>query len=328
MNEEQRRDIIVIGASAGGVSALCRLAADLPPKFPAALLVVLHVGPNTSLLPELLAAAGPNTAAHARDGEVLRQGHFTVAPPDHHLLVADGTARLTRGPKEHYTRPAIDSLFRSAALEHGPRVIGVVLTGGMDDGTAGLQAIKRCGGLAVVQDPLTAEVPSMPASALEYVAVDYCLPLERMASTLAELVRRRVRPRIGPTPSNLQYEHAPFTGTVNAMNDLKEIAQPSALVCPECGGGLWEVTDAVPVRYRCHTGHGYSMRTLAHAMHEKTEDSIWAAVRALQERAAVTRRIAAEKRHRGESEKAAATDHQADCDEAHAADLRGLIDRM
>jgi two-component system chemotaxis response regulator CheB len=188
-----RRDIVVIGASAGGVRALCRLAADLPAEFPAAMLVVQHIGPNRSVLPELLTSAGPNTAQHARNGERIRQGHFAVAPSDHHLLVLGEAIRLTRGPKENFSRPAIDTLFRSAASEHGPRVIGVVLTGNLCDGTAGLQAIKRHGGLAVVQDPLTAFAPSMPANALGQGPIDYCLPLERIGQKLFELVQRQAR---------------------------------------------------------------------------------------------------------------------------------------
>jgi two-component system, chemotaxis family, protein-glutamate methylesterase/glutaminase len=197
--EHNRRDIVVIGASAGGVSALRGLAAALPEKFPAAVLIVLHVGASDSILPQLLAAAGPNTAAHAHDGEALRYGHLMVAPPDHHLLLDQGKARLTRGPKENFARPAIDVLFRSAALEHGPRVIGVVLTGRLDDGTAGLQAIKRCGGVAIVQDPATAEAPNMPASALEYVKIDYitAYPLKKSPRCLLSW-SKGLRPRGSP----------------------------------------------------------------------------------------------------------------------------------
>ncbi|MDB6084567.1 MAG: protein-glutamate methylesterase (protein methylesterase)-like protein, partial [Gammaproteobacteria bacterium] len=288
-----RRNIVVIGASAGGISALRRLAADLPPQFPAAILIVLHVGANRSHLPALLAAAGPNTAAHAQDGELLRIGHLAVAPPDYHLLVSDGSLRLSRGPKENFARPAIDPLFRSAALSYGPRVIGVVLTGRLDDGTAGLQAIKECGGLAVIQDPSTAFAPDMPASARDHVAVDYCVPIESVGRTLSGLVQQPSPPAMRPPPA-WQHEHAPAAGTVNAMNDLKAIAKPSPLVCPECGGGLWEINQAPPPRYRCHTGHGYSLRSLEYAMNETTEDALWAAVRALQERAVVTRRIGEE----------------------------------
>lgn len=325
--ENSRRDIVVIGASAGGVSALRRLAAALPAEFPAAVLIVLHVGASKSILPELLASAGPNTAAHARDGEALRYGHLMVAPPDHHLLLDQGKVRLTRGPKEHFARPSIDVLFRSAALEHGPRVIGVVLTGMLDDGTAGLQAIKRCGGLAVVQDPATAEAESMPASALEYVAIDHCLRLEEIASMLAKLVEMPA-PEWLASPSDLLHAHAASLGKENVMNDLKAIAAPSALACPECGGGLWELADAKPPRFQCHTGHAYSLQTLAHGMKVKTEESFWAAMRALQERALVCRRLAMEAQRWDKTEEALEASQRAEADEAQAAHLRTLINQL
>ena len=325
--EHKRRDIVVIGASAGGVRALRNLAAALPAEFPAAVLIVLHVGASKSILPELLASAGPNTAAHAHDGEALRYGHLMVAPPDHHLLLDQGNARLTRGPKENFARPAIDVLFRSAALEHGPRVIGVVLTGMLDDGTAGLQAIKRCGGVAVVQDPATAEAPSMPASALEYVEIDYCLPIEEIASMLAKLVEMPAPVRIS-TPSDLLHAHAASLGKENAMGDLKAIAAPSTLVCPECGGGLWEFAATKPPRFQCHTGHAYSLRALAHGMKDKTEECFWAAMRVLQERAVVCRRLATEAQRLNKTEEALDASQRAQADEAQAAHLRTLIDQL
>jgi two-component system chemotaxis response regulator CheB len=187
--ENVRRNIVVIGASAGGVSALRRIVVDLPPKFPETVLIVLHIGANRSLLPAVLAAAGPNTAAHAQDGEALRRGHLVVAPPDYHLLLRAGCLCLTQGPREHFTRPAIGPLFRSAALEHGSRVIGILLTGKLDDGIAGLKAIRQCGGLAIVQDPVSAYAPRMPARALRQVAIDYCLPLGLIGNRLTDLVR-------------------------------------------------------------------------------------------------------------------------------------------
>jgi two-component system, chemotaxis family, protein-glutamate methylesterase/glutaminase len=309
------RNIVVIGASAGGVSALQQLAADLPPQFPAVVLIVLHVGANPSLLPGLLAAAGPNSAAHASDGEAIRTGHLVVAPPDCHLLLNDGVLRLTRGPKENFARPAIDPLFRSAALAYGPRVIGVILTGGLDDGTAGLQGIKACGGFAVVQDPDTAFAREMPDSALKYVEVDRCVPLNALAKTLLELVKLPAPAEKEADPM-LRHEHAPQTGVVNALEDLKAIGTPSSLACPECGGGLWEIDEANPPRYRCHTGHAYSLRSLEYAMNETTEAALWSAVRALQERAVVTRQIAA-----GGPD----GDARADTDERNAAELRKLI---
>jgi two-component system chemotaxis response regulator CheB len=184
-----QRDILVIGASTGGVDALRILAKDLPSNLQAAVLVVLHIGANRDLLPAVLSAAGSLPAAHAQDGEAPRLGHWTVAPPDHHLVIRGGVLRLTQGAKEHFTRPAIDCLFRSAAGEFGPRVIGVLLTGQLDDGAAGLRKIQECGGLVMIQDPLTARAPSMPAHALKCVAADYILPLERIGSKLADLVQ-------------------------------------------------------------------------------------------------------------------------------------------
>jgi two-component system, chemotaxis family, protein-glutamate methylesterase/glutaminase len=321
-----RRDIVVIGASLGGIHALRRLASDLPAHFPASVLVVQHIGANPSTLPALLSSAGPNPASHAEDGEPLRQGHIVVAPPDHHLLISAGKLKLSRGPKEHFSRPAVDTLFRSAAIECGPRAIGVVLTGTLDDGTAGLQAIKRCGGLAVVQDPASAFASSMPASALQYVEVDYCLPLEQIAERLATLVIDNAPPPRA-LPRELVHEQAPWTGTVNAMKDLAKIASPSPLTCPECGGGLWEINQARPPRFRCHTGHGYSLQTLQHAMNGTTEGLLWAAERALQADAAVSHRMAEELRKNNES---AAAD-----EEAHAATyekkaslLRHLIEKL
>lgn len=325
--EPDRRDIVVIGASAGGVAALRGLAAALPAEFPAAVLIVLHVGAHKSILPPLLASAGPNSAAHAKDGEALRHGHLMVAPPDHHLLIDQGKARLTRGPKENFSRPAIDVLFRSAALEYGPRVIGVVLTGRLDDGTAGLQAIKRCGGLAVVQDPSTAEAPSMPASALEYVEVDYCLPLKDIGARLAKLIQMPAPVPLAQ-PAELLHEHAAAAGKENAMEDLKVIAAPSTLVCPECGGGLWELNDARPPRFQCHTGHAYSLQHLAHGMKDKTEESFWTAMRAVQERAAIGRRLAAEAERLNKPQEASDAAQRAVADEAQAAHLRTLIDQL
>ncbi len=317
--------IVVVGASAGGVNTLRRLAADLPAPFPVPVLIVLHIGSYSSKLPELLAAAGPNTASHATDGESLRTGHLAIAPAGQHLLVNDGSLRLTRGPKENWARPAIDPLFRSAALSHGARAIGVVLTGNLDDGTAGLRAIKDCGGIAVVEDPATAFAPSMPASALEYVAADYVLPIEDIGRRLQQLV---VQPyeNTSSTPPSLYLEHGPATGTVNAMEDLKRIAAPSPLVCPDCGGSLWEICSGQPLRYRCHTGHAFTLKSLKSAFDQSTESALWSAIRVLQERAALTKRIADAHRASAQMNDAADLEVQAAADETHAGALRRLLE--
>jgi two-component system, chemotaxis family, protein-glutamate methylesterase/glutaminase len=327
LDSDSRRKLVVIGASLGGVSALQKIAADLPANFPVPVVIVLHIGANSSMLPDLLAAAGPNTASHAQNGETLRAGHLFVAPPGQHLLVNDGSLRLTQGPKENWARPAIDPLFRSAALAFGSRAIGIVLTGNLDDGTAGLQAIKSCGGIAIVEDPATAFAPSMPTSALESVAVDYVLPIEAIANQLRELIVQENRSS-SFAPEQVRLEHAAASGTANVMQELQEIATPSALVCPECGGSLWEICEGRPTRYRCHTGHAFTLKTLKWAMDQTTEEAIWSAIRALQERALLSRKIAERRRGGAKSDEAAWLKAQADADEAHASKLRTFIEAL
>lgn len=321
-----RRDIVVIGASAGGVQALRKLAAALPGDFAAAVCVVLHVGTFRSSLPKLLEAAGPLPAAHAGDGNVLRHGRILVALPDHHLLIEGDAVRLTRGPKEHHTRPAVDPLFRSAALGHGPRVIGVLLTGGLDDGSAGLRAIKQCGGLAVVQDPADAEDPGMPAAALQSVAVDHCVPLSGLAPLLAALVHQPTEAPV-PTPPKLMHEHLASLGGEKVMDELTQVGVPSTLTCPDCKGTLWEISGSRPPRYRCHTGHAFSLRTLAAAQQEATENALWSAVRALQEKELLLHRIAALDRSAGDEAHACQVESEAEQLRQQADTLRALVEQ-
>ena len=290
------RDLVVIGASAGGVPVLLDLAAALPADFPACVLVALHVGAHRSLLPELMGARGPLPARHAQDGEPLRPGVILVAPPDHHMLVQDGVVRLNRGPRENHARPAIDPLFRSAALARGPRVIGVVLSGRLDDGSAGLQAIKRCGGLALVQDPDDAECPDMPASARRHVEVDACVPAAALARCLQDLMGAPLPAHPPPLPADIATDQAISTGAGDPMEHLNAIGHPSRFSCPECAGVLWEIDGARPRRYRCHTGHGFTLRALAKTQDEATEDALWGAMRALQEREALLRERAVDAR--------------------------------
>lgn len=306
--------LVVIGASAGGVHALRALVSGLPADFPAALLIVLHVGAHPSLMPALLSARGPLKAKHAIDGEPIAPGHIRMAPPDHHLLVDGRRLRLSRGPKEHHSRPAIDPLFRSAALAMGPAVIGVVLTGRLDDGTAGLQAIKACGGMAVVQHPSDAIESSMPSSALRYVEVDHCVPLAAMAGLLVALVGAKAA-SAPPAPLGLaRHEHALSLSEGDPMEHLQAIASPSPFVCPDCKGGLWEMRDTQPRRYRCHTGHAFTLRTLQHAQGEATDEALWGALRALQEKELLLRALQSQQRDEG--------------DEGEAARLQGRIGQL
>ena len=285
--------LIAIGASAGGVRALIRLTSELPADLPAAVLIVQHIGAHRSMMPELLGHRCPLPVAHPLDGEPLQAGTVRIAPPDQHMSVHDGRILLSRGPKEHHARPAIDPLFRGAALDAGPAAVGVVLTGRLDDGTPGLQAIKARGGTVVVQDPDDADFDSMPRSALRFVDVDHALPLSRMAALLASLAAKAVEPE----PLSLHaheavaHEHAVALGKGDLMEHLNAIADPSMFACPECHGSMWKLRDARPERYRCHTGHAYTVRTLQRAYAEAGDEASWNALRALQERMLLLQRM-------------------------------------
>jgi two-component system, chemotaxis family, protein-glutamate methylesterase/glutaminase len=297
------RPLVVIGASFGGVEALMTLVAGLPKDLQAFVALVLHVGHHPSILPELLSRAGPLPAVHPREGEPMKLGRIYVAPPDHHLLVGAGVLHLSRGPRENHTRPAIDPLFRSAALHWGSAAIGVVLTGELDDGTAGLAAIKSCGGIAVVQDPQEAAAPSMPASALGNVEVDHCVLLPAIAPLLVRLVGTTPSRTPQTAPESLVREQSIFEGT-KPMENLNAIGTPSQLTCPECGGTLSEIHAGRPLRFRCHTGHAYSAKSLNSAQAEKTDHTLQSSVRALQEREQLLLRMAAVARALGDEPQA------------------------
>jgi two-component system chemotaxis response regulator CheB len=256
--------------------------------------VVLHIGAHRSMLAEILDRAGPLRAEQARQGQAVEPGRVYVAAPDRHLLVIDDTLHLSLAAKQHHTRPAIDPLFFSAALSAGSHAIGVVLTGRLDDGTAGLQAIKACGGTAVVQDPADAEVPDMPASALRHVAIDHSVPLAEMPRLLTLLASQPVHEvALRPPPDPLRHEHALFLAKGDPMEHLLQIGSPSSYACPECHGGLWEVSNSTPRRFRCHTGHGFTLRTLQDTLAEATDEALWNARRALQERLLLLREMEA-----------------------------------
>ena len=287
-------DIIVIGTSAGGVDALRELVRHLPPDLPAAIFVVMHIPADSqSILPQILSHNGPLPARHGVDGEAIEYGRIYVAPPDHHLLVERERVRLVRGPKENRSRPAADPLFRSAARAYGPRVVGVVLTGGLDDGTAGLLAIKQRGGVAVAQDPAEALYPGMPRNALENVEVDYCLPLSEIPPLLAQLATTPAPDEAAcPLPESLKIESGIQRREEAHMEDIEKLGQPSVFTCPECNGVLWELRDGELLRFRCHVGHAFSAESLLAEQSESLEAALWAALRALEEQAALHGRMA------------------------------------
>jgi len=283
-------DIIVIGASAGGVHTLSEILASLPADLPAAVFAVLHISPfGKSVLPAILSRASALPAKHPVDGEPIRHGQIYVAPPDRHLALELDRVRLSMGPTENGHRPAVDVLFRTAAESFGRRVIGVVLTGNLDDGTAGLALVKERCGISVVQDPEEADYPSMPASALRNVAVDYTLSIAEIGPLLDRLARE---PFPDEPESSLAAESAEDRGREPAYQNDKEGGSPSGFICPECGGALFE--SHLPkgsIHFRCRTGHAYSPESLVAKQATGVETALWAAIRALEERAALARRI-------------------------------------
>jgi two-component system, chemotaxis family, protein-glutamate methylesterase/glutaminase len=303
--------IVVVGASAGGVEALADLAASLPPDLPAAVFVVLHLpATGTSALPEILSRHGPLPAAHVEDGEPIQTGRVYVAPPDHHVLLRTGHVHLARGPRENGHRPAIDPLFRSAAHEYGSRVIGVILSGALDDGTAGLLGIKSRGGVAVVQSPEDALYPGMPGSALEHVQVDHVAAAASMGKLLAELVGDPAGPRPDPPPTSMRVEVEMEQFSLEAIEG-NHPGRPSGFSCPDCNGVLWQLREGGLERYRCRVGHAWSPEGLLTQQSEALEAALWVALRSLEERAALARRLADPARRRGHSITATRFEEQA-----------------
>jgi two-component system, chemotaxis family, protein-glutamate methylesterase/glutaminase len=285
-----RRDIIVIGGSAGGVDALMRICGGLPADLPASILVVQHISPaSRSVLPDVLTRSGPLPARHPADGEALHAGMIYVAPPDYHLLLKDGHVLLRRGPQENLTRPAIDPLFRSAAVSYGPRVIGVVLTGMLDDGAAGQVAIKRCGGICVVQDPDDAQWPEMPRRAIERCHIDHIATLATIPDLLSRLCRQEAGPRL-VVPRALDIE-ARITAQEFELSRTPALGQPSRLSCPQCASVLNEVPDEGTIRFRCQTGHAFTSEGLLVAQTDELERALEGAARAHHDRVLLCRRM-------------------------------------
>jgi two-component system chemotaxis response regulator CheB len=319
-------DIVVIGASAGGVEALKNLVRWLPRGLSAAVFVVLHTWPRgTSYLPEILSSAGRLPAVHPRDGEAVEQGRIYVAPPDYHMLLEPGHVRLDRGPRENRTRPAIDPLFRSASRAYGDRVVGVILSGTLDDGTSGMIAIKLRGGIAMVQDPAEAIFADMPQSALRNAAIDYCLPVRGIAETIVSLVTAAV-----PQPSPAQPVPVVQASEIAERKTLtveqeKALGAASGITCPECHGALWEIRDAGLLRFECRIGHAFSGESMLADHNDAVERAVWAAVRALAENAALHRRLAEDARLQGEAALAANYAVHAEEAEQHGRQLRQLV---
>lgn len=291
-----------MGASAGGVEALQLVVAGLPAQLPAAVFIVLHLAPNApSKLAQILDLAGPLPVRRPADGDPILPGHIYVPTPDMHLLVQENHIRLTHGPKENRARPAVDVLFRSAAFYHGQRVIGIVLSGNLDDGTAGLWAVKQHGGIAMVQSPEDAQFPSMPLNALKCIEVDHVLPVADMPHTISSLVHEPVMQ--AKQPENIHATRAEVdvalgADSLRAADLLGGVL--SANTCPECHGVMLEVQEGPVVRYRCHTGHAYSMQTLLDETEGEIESGLWNTLRAFDEKIMLLKKLSLQAQSSGD----------------------------
>src|SRR5262245_4144777 len=320
----QGHDIVVIGASAGGVETSKELVAGLPADLPAAVFLVIHIPPESkSTLPQILTRCGPLPATHPGDGDPFRKGRLYVAPPDHHLILEGNVMRVRRGPVHNGHRPAIDPLFRSAALHFGPRAIGVVLSGTLDDGTSGLRTIKRRGGLAVVQDPNTALFSGMPASALASVDVDHTAAAAAIGPLLGQLAHQETSADVPPPEPRLLEEQRKYLGH---RTNMERIGKPSKYACPDCNGVLWEFDDEGIPQFACRVGHSYSPEALVADQESALESSLWAAVRALEESAELRQRIAERLKGPAAAGMARRSRERADESRNHAEEIRRWLE--
>jgi two-component system chemotaxis response regulator CheB len=319
--------IVVIGASAGGIQALLEIVAQLPANFPMPVLVVVHIGRGRSILPRIIERAGVLTASHAEHGELIRPGHVYVAPPDVHMLVRSGHIVLNRGPRENHSRPAVDPLFRSAATAYGPATIGVILSGALNDGTTGLMMIKGHGGTVIVQDPEDAIVGGMPQNALRLVDADYVLSATEIGTHLAN------HQLMADSMSNRRRE------SMGESEDLRMIREDfreqegngrsgelTMFTCPDCGGSLWQSTGSTSPHFRCHVGHTWGAESLLGNKSEELEAALWMSVRLLEERATLSRQLAARLVASGEdARRSTDIEEQAKLDERRADAIRELL---
>jgi len=292
-----KRNIIVVGTSAGGVEALCELNKHLPEELDASVFVVMHIG-TESMLPEILNRCGKLPAAAAEHEKRYKRGCIYCAPAHCHLSIKDHMTVLTRGPRENGHRPAVDVLFRSAARAHRSKVVGIVLSGGRDDGSAGLYAIKARGGIAIVQDPAEAFTPNMPRNALDMVDVDFCLPIRQIADVLVQLVNGKAT-NITESPnggSSMEDQATADRPTSEPPGDQIPIA------CPECNGPMYEVKDGELTSFECFVGHRFSPESLSEQHTDALERALWTAIRKLKERVVLHQNLMEQKRNKAEQE--------------------------
>lgn len=315
--------VVVIGTSAGGLKALKELISQLPKNFPVPVLVVRHISPDATgnVLLDELNKLDTVKCKHAESGKDLKAGYLYLAPSDHHLLIGgDMKMLVTKGAHENRSRPAIDPLFRSAAVSFGSGVIGILLTGYLDDGTAGMKVIKRCGGTCIVQDPEEAEYPAMPRNAMNNVKVDYCLPISEMGVLLKKLVLQKL-PKHKTIPEDVITEAKIAERVLSDLSSVDKLGDQVPFNCPGCGGVLWKVKKDSSLRFRCHTGHAYTAAALLAEQTEKIEETMWSALRMFEERKNLLTEMAQEKK--GISSESAL--ERAEMSEVHIQRIRAIL---
>lgn len=315
--------VVVVGASAGGLDALAALVQQLPEDIPAPVLVVMHISPDATgdVLLDALNKHGKLKCGHAIHCEALKAGRVYLAPSDHHLLIEkNGELHVTKGAAENRSRPGIDPLFRSAAVAFGNRVIGIILTGYLDDGTAGMIAIQRCGGICIVQDPKEARYPDMPKNTLNQLKADYCVPIAEMGGILATLMARKVG-RKKTIPEDIRKEATIAERVLSDLPAVNSLGEQVPFNCPGCGGVLWKMDKGSFVRYRCHTGHAYTSASLLAAQTQKIEETMWIALRMFEERKNLLTTVA--KEQKGATSRMAA--ERAESSQVHIDRIRAIL---
>ncbi|MDB5929296.1 MAG: CheB methylesterase [Polaromonas sp.] len=323
----RERNIVVVGGSAGGLQALEQLVSHLPADLDAAIFVVLHIPSHTPTeLDKIVARNTPLQVSLAQDKQAVESGRIYIAPTDRHLMLQDGLLRITRGPKEGRSRPSIDVLFRSAAENFGPRAVGVVLSGMLDDGTAGLWAIKDRRGMALVQSPEEALHSSMPQSSISHVKVDMVAPVKELAKEVITLSKQTVSDQALPAGSKQHFVENRISMEGNGLRlGVMKLGAVSKYTCPDCHGVLVQIEEGSIVRFRCHTGHAFSLQTLLAEVNGSIDKGLWDTLRAVEERIMLLRQMAGLAETAGRKEAAAQWEAQADEADERVEVLRELV---
>jgi two-component system chemotaxis response regulator CheB len=319
--------IVAIGASAGGTTILPELLKQLTDDIKVAAFVVMHLSKQSigDLLVKRLQKYTSFTCKIPMHGETIKEQHVYIAMPDHHLMVSQNKILLGHGPMENRYRPSIDALFRSAAVNFAPKVIGIILTGMLEDGASGMYAIQKSGGVCIIQDPGEAKYSDMPQAVLNTLKPDYAIPVSEMGGAIKDAISNLKRKKKGKIPSDIIKEAAIAERVNIGIEEVKNPGEVSVISCPDCGGSLWEMKGNGFTRYRCHLGHAYSQEGLVSSMEVSTESTLWTALRIIEERRNLLRQIGNKESKNGKSTLAATYLKRSAELEAHIGKLKEIL---